>query len=390
MSIAKNKEWVFVSMKKRNFLLVSLVMVVLLVFSIGIMAGELDELKEQKKSLNQQMDSTEQELNTVQGQRKTTEEQLNVLEEELATLAAEIADLEAQLAQAQADYDRQEAEYEQIQANLNASQDQMQTRVTSIYVNGDISYWDILFNAESFDDLISNFYYYERILEQDRFVINDIKEKKRLAQEKLAELEQTRNAIAALTDSKQAQEAEYMAQADQKSALVAQLEEQEEALEEALAQFAADSAEIQAKINTLTSNSSVAYTGNGQFGWPVPSSGSVSSYYGTRIHPITGKQSFHTGIDIPAGSGATVAAAESGKVIYVGYMAAYGNSVLVDHGGGYSTFYAHLSSFDVGAGQTVSRGQRIGGVGTTGWSTGNHLHFEIRINGAHKNPLSYL
>ncbi len=160
-------------------------------------------------------------------------------------------------------------------------------------------------------------------------------------------------------------------------------------MEEALKEFEAMSNEIASKI-AAAAGSGIAYTGNGQFGWPVPASHSISSPFGYRTHPITGKQSFHTGIDIPAPTGSAVVAAESGTVIYVGALSVYGNTVLINHGGGYSTFYAHLSSYAVGNGQSVSRGQQVGGVGSTGWSTGPHLHFEVRVNGSPQNPASYV
>ena len=161
---------------------------------------------------------------------------------------------------------------------------------------------------------------------------------------------------------------------------------------EVLEAFEQESAKIEKEIQSMSTASSVVYNGNGQFGWPLPgySVGSGSgSKFGMRVHPVTGVYKLHTGVDIPAPSGTPIYAAEAGKVITASYKGAYGNCVIIDHGGSYSTLYGHQSRIAVSVGETVSRGQVIGYVGTTGYSTGNHLHFEVRVNGTPQNPLSY-
>ncbi|GAH90225.1 unnamed protein product, partial [marine sediment metagenome] len=127
---------------------------------------------------------------------------------------------------------------------------------------------------------------------------------------------------------------------------------------------------------------------SGKFAWPV--AGRIISGFGYRIHPIFGVRRFHSGIDLVAPYGTLVKAGDGGQVIQAGYFGGYGNSVMLYHGGGFATWYAHLSSINVSIGQFVQRGQVIGLVGSTGWSTGPHLHFEVRINGAPQNPRAYL
>ncbi|MEG1501530.1 MAG: peptidoglycan DD-metalloendopeptidase family protein, partial [Clostridiales bacterium] len=129
---------------------------------------------------------------------------------------------------------------------------------------------------------------------------------------------------------------------------------------------------------------------NGVFKWPLPGHSGVSSEFGMRRHPVTGRVKLHTGIDIPASSGTTIVAAADGEVLFAGNNSAYGKMVIIDHGGGVSSVYAHMSSISMGGGQKVSKGERVGGVGSTGLSTGNHLHFEVREYGDPVSPWKYL
>ena len=159
-------------------------------------------------------------------------------------------------------------------------------------------------------------------------------------------------------------------------------------LEQKLDALNAEADRITSDIQSLSSKDT-KYSG-GVLLWPCPSSHRVTSEFGYRIHPILGYRKLHTGIDIGASYGAAIVAANSGKVIASYYNSSYGNMVMIDHGGGIVTLYAHASSRRVSKGASVSRGQTIARVGSTGSSTGNHLHFEVRVNGSYKNPRSYL
>ena len=172
-------------------------------------------------------------------------------------------------------------------------------------------------------------------------------------------------------------------QKKEKAALAA-----EKANEEATKKAAVKTTSSSSNGSSTTKN----YSGNGKFLWPVPSSSYISSPWGYRIHPIYGTKKLHAGIDIAASSGSNIVAAESGTVILSswGYNGGYGNYIIVSHGNGYTTRYAHCSNLYVKVGETVSRGQVIAAVGSTGASTGPHCHFEVRINGESVNPVNYL
>ena len=149
-------------------------------------------------------------------------------------------------------------------------------------------------------------------------------------------------------------------------------------------------AKQQQQSKSSGSSSKVYYTGNGSLGWPVPGRTTVSSGFVTRTSPITGRTESHSGLDIPAPYGTAIVAAEAGKVTYSGWMNGYGNTIIIDHGGGLSTLYGHNSSLVARVGQVVSRGQTVAKCGSTGWSTGNHCHFSVLKNGAYVNPRNYL
>lgn len=397
-------------MKNHRYPLLFLLMFGMIILStVGVCADEIEDLNSEKSTIQKKLDETQKEKKAVTDEKKATLSDVDSLEVKLQEIAAEIDDLNQQLAKAQADLERQELEYARIVEKLGLSQEQMQARITSIYVNGDISYWDVLFNANSIGDFLSSFAFFERIVEQDQTIIGDIKENKRLAQEKLDELTATKATIEEVTVSKEAQEDTYNVQMEEKQALVQQLSAQEDTLAEIEAEFEAESSRITQEIQALyaqqeaarqaAANDSGSSNGDGSNGG---GSGSYTSPEytgnGTFTHPLKGKgtrtqgyHSGHTAIDFGAPIGTAIVAAESGNVILVRYLTySYGYYVVIDHGGGYSTLYAHMSRIDVSVGQSVSRGQQIGAVGSTGRSTGPHLHFEVRVNGVAKNPLNYL
>ena len=211
-------------------------------------------------------------------------------------------------------------------------------------------------------------------------------------EEDKAELESARQAQQAAKEEQEAAQANLKSQEAEVSALIDQLAAQEDQLEaeEAKLQAAANAAdaeiaaaerELAAQINNVVSESG--------FMWPLPGYYNLSSLFAGRIHPITGKPQHHTGIDIPAPSGTDILAAKSGVVTTSTYNNSYGNYVVVSHSDGTSTLYAHMSRRGVSKGEVVSQGQYIGDVGTTGSSTGNHLHLEVRVNGSRVDPTQY-
>ena len=352
---------------------------------IDAMREEADDLKDQQKEIQAKLDALEEDQANAMERKTLLEQQINATQAEINTIAAQIAKYDELIAQKQEELSQAEAE-EQAQYELFCE------RVRYMEEQGEVSYWSILFSSKDFADLLDNAMMVEEIMDYDNQVMDQLIALREQIEEDKAELESARQAQQAAKEEQEAAQASLKSQEAEVSALIDQLAAQEDQLEaeEAKLQAAANAAdaeiaaaerELAAQINNVVSESG--------FMWPLPGYYNLSSLFAGRIHPITGKPQHHTGIDIPAPSGTDILAAKSGVVTTSTYNNSYGNYVVVSHSDGTSTLYAHMSRRGVSKGEVVSQGQYIGDVGTTGSSTGNHLHLEVRVNGSRVDPTQY-
>ncbi len=352
---------------------------------IDAMREEADDLKSQQKEIQAKLDALEADQANAMERKTLLEQQINATQAEINTIAAQIAKYDELIAQKQEELSQAEAE-EQAQYELFCE------RVRYMEEQGEVSYWSILFSSKDFADLLDNAMMVEEIMDYDNQVMDQLIALREQIEEDKAELESARQAQQAAKEEQEAAQANLKSQEAEVSALIDQLAAQEDQLEaeEAKLQAAANAAdaeiaaaerELAAQINNVVSESG--------FMWPLPGYYNLSSLFAGRIHPITGKPQHHTGIDIPAPSGTDILAAKSGVVTTSTYNNSYGNYVVVSHSDGTSTLYAHMSRRGVSKGEVVSQGQYIGDVGTTGSSTGNHLHLEVRVNGSRVDPTQY-
>lgn len=345
-----------------------------------------EELKEVKTELNGAL----QEVSEISDSISGVESDISVLSEKIEGLKNSISEKEADLKQKESLLDE---------------------RLAASYMNGGTSpYMDALFSG-GVVNLVTNYDMIKQIAEYDNNLINEVKEtkaalekEKKESEEAKEEKEKKSEELKSLKSQKQAkvntltaEEKEIQSKIDEYDAETKKMKNLEKAAlakEEAERKAAEEAAKKQSVTSrsSSSSSSSSSVKASGQFIWPVPASHSISSPYGYRIHPIYGTKKFHSGIDIPASTGTTIVAADSGTVILAsyGYNGGYGNYVIISHGNGYTTRYAHCSSLSVSVGQQVSKGQKIAAVGSTGASTGPHCHFEIRINGETVNPSNYV
>lgn len=352
--------------------------------------GQYSELEKQQQAIKDKLNKTKTEKQKQEAIRKnltnqisTTQKQITLLDNKISYLQNDIADKEQRI--------------NELSAEVVQQQDLFMKRIRSIYKTSvGTSMLGMVFGVDSLGSYLSYGKYLSRISEHDSALLqtlsDNIEELRTLQAQMQAEKED-------LADTKVTAESKKASLTSQKTEVESTLQDIKKLEQEYMADKAAvekEMKQIQADIDaiyasTAGSGSQVDYSGTG-FIYPVKGYTYISSYYGWRFN----NTNYHTGVDFPAPANTPIRASASGTVIYVrtgaGYGRAwgYGNYVIVDHGGGFSTLYAHCTSIPVSVGDTVTKGQTIAYVGTTGWSTGYHLHFEIRRNGAHTNPLNYL
>ena len=319
-------------------------------------------------------------------------EQMLTLEEDIESMQSSINRLESAISEGEDQLVSLEEELEKAQEKVDVQNENLGERLRTMYKNGSVGFLDVLLDSGSFTEFLTNLDMVEMIYSSDREVLRGLEEaydeidtKKKEVEALQQELQTSRNVAkqekAELEDSRATVEAQ--------KAEIAESNEETEAMIEALKADAAAMAQV--AVDRGSSSTTSTYTG-GAMAWPVPSVGTanITSIFGWRIHPIFGEGQGHTGVDIGASMGASVVAANPGTVIYAGWYGGYGNCVQVDHGGGVVTLYGHNSSILVSVGQQVSRGQTIALIGSTGYSTGPHCHFEVMLNGVHVDPLDYI
>lgn len=355
------------------------------------MQARLAEARERKGRLGTQIEEIDARLSRIQGDLARTREQIATVEDRLAATRARLDRLREELRATR-------AELREAEDKLALQQIAFEQRVVMAYKANDLSYLDVLLAASSFDDLVRRLRVVRDTVRGEEGLLGQLEAARAAVEAERDALERKQQQAARAAASLEAQRAELdalrAAQEAQRAAAAAARREKGEAF----AAVASDIAELERQEQVLKAQSqalAAVITGNsgsgrgtGSMMWPVD--GTVTSGFGWRIHPILGRRIFHTGIDIAAASGTPIWAADSGTVVYATWVSGYGNTVALDHGDGLSTLYAHQSSVAVSYGQRVKKGQVIGYVGSTGYSTGPHLHFEVRVNGSPVDPMGYL
>ena len=357
---------------------------------IDALKGSAGKLAEQKKDIQAQLKAVQADKSNALKKKELLEDQIDLIRQEIANINEQIAMYDQLIAE-------KTAELEQAEADEKAQFDLFCQRMRHMEEQGETSYWSILFTSGDFSELLDNYMMIEEIIQYDNQVIDSLvalQEKvandRTVLEEAQAEQEEAKAQQMAAQDELKAQEDEVDKLIAEISAQEDLLEEMEEELNKAAkaldAQIKAKEREYAAQVANVPSESGYL--------WPLPGGyNTISSLAGGRIHPVTGKPGNHAGIDIPAPSGTNIYAAKSGVVIHAakgtGSSWSYGNYVIVSHSDGTSTLYAHMSRIGCKEGQTVKQGDVVGYVGTTGRSTGNHLHFEVRVNGTRVDPVDY-
>lgn len=324
------------------------------------------------------------------------------LDSALAQIEENIADLERQIGEKEEEIILTQRELEDALERENAQKDSMVAYIRFVYEMGAPQPLDILLTATSFSDFLNKADYVEKVISYEQMMWQNYKITREYAELCMEQLElekdildQTKVNVETeqqnledLIDQKTRDIISYETDIKTKAQAIRELEEEIKAQDEEIAALEAAIAEEKKRI--LANNGSVLIYDNGPFKFPLASYTRVSDEYGMRIHPITGVEQFHNGVDFASPKGTAIYAAYDGKVVAAEYSASMGNYVMIDHGSGLYTIYMHASALYVKKDDIVIRGETIAAVGSTGNSTGNHLHFSVRLNGSYVSPWNYL
>ncbi len=369
----------------------------MLVVSVPVMSVNADtksDVEEKKEEAQSKKKKAEEALETLKNDKADLEAAVKVIDEQLSTLQSTIDTLDKEIADLEEQIEIKTAELEVARQNEETQYANMQKRIQFLYENGSMDYLAAMISAGSMSSILNRSEYVTQISQYDYNMLMALIETKRqiadaeqvletskeTAEEKRAELEDTKAELEDLQTKKQ----------NEISATQAVIDDTLEDIDTYEQEVAKYDAELEAlEQASIDTGEGGDYTG-GKIGWPCPASHRISSGFGPRNTGIAGASKVHKGIDIPVASGSSVVSAEDGTVIAVSYNSARGYYCMVNHGGGLTTLYQHCSRIIVSVGDTVTKGQELAKSGSTGISSGPHLHFEVRVNGTPVNPLNYL
>ena len=351
-------------------------------------ASTIDEWQNQLQNKNKQKEQIETELDQSKKDLEQVQAELNALEQKIYKAEGEIRSLTVELNETKEEIQKGLEELEQLKKDIEKQNDDLNARLRSMYKNGDVGMLSVVFGSSSMSDVMTNMDMVQRIYNADAELLASIQDQYDLVDAQNQKLEALKEQLevqqAAVEEKKAALEADRQEVAAKKKEVQANtdsLAKQYEAVKK-------EADAISETIKVLQSQNT-QYIG-GAMCWPSQASTRITSPFGWRYLSLLGGRNYHTGVDIGAAGGTNILAANSGKVIKAGWNNSYGYMVMVDHGGGIVTLYAHSSKLLVKTGDVVTRGQAIALIGSTGMSTGNHLHFEVRVNGKYQNPLNYI
>lgn len=380
-----------------------------------VLCGTPAYIMAEDEDLTNQLDSIQQQVNQQNAAKADAEtvigsvsEQLRQIEEQLRQATAELGTIKEQRVAVENDITLNERQLAEAQKRLEGRESVFYKRVRDIYINGRLSYLDVVIGSKDFSDFANRLEVLKRIIDSDITLINEIKKERADIEAHKQKLEADRAKLVELEKAALAKQAEIEQKKAERNVVLQKAQNDRATAMQAIEELNASSAQVSAMLKERQAARAAAAAaaaaaaqssggqgasdnwvqGTGQLGWPV--SGEITSPYGYRVHPIWGTTIYHSGIDIGVDEGTPVHAADGGVVVWSGWMGGYGYAVVIDHGNGLSTLYGHNSELAVDEGQSVAKGQVISYAGSTGNSTGPHVHFEVRVNGDPVDPMGYL
>lgn len=348
------------------------------------------DLQTEREELQNQINDANGQLEDVQNELSENLQQVQKLDEKISTSQQELDEINIKITELQTSMEEIEAKLEIAEENYKKQKELLDNRLIAVYESSDTEYLDVILSSRSVSEFLSNYFLITELATRDIELLEEMQEKKEEIETSKKQIENSKEQLATMK-ANQTKTAKILENTKTvRENFISKLSDQEKSIQEQIDEYNTRFAEINSEILKLAMDGiDTKYIG-GELAWPVPGYTRISSKYGMRTHPITGVYKLHTGVDISAPMGANFIAANDGIVTKAGYNVAYGNMVIIDHGGGVSTLYAHGSEILVQVGQVVKRGEVVLKVGSTGYSTGPHAHFEVRLNGVVTDPMPYI
>ena len=360
------------------------------IFSFVLAENEGTDLQQQREDLQSQINDANGQLEDVQNELSENLQQVQKLDEKIESSNKELEEINTKISKLQASMNEVQAKLKIAEENFNNQKEKLDNRLIAVYESSDTEYLDVILSSRSISEFLSNYFLITELAKHDTELLEDMQSKKNEIQKSKEKLENDKKELATIK-ANQSKTAKILENTKTvRENYISKLSNSEKEIQAKIDEYNAQFAAINAEILAMVQDGIAAEYIGGELAWPVPGYTRISSKYGMRTHPITGVYKLHTGTDISAPMGANFIAANDGIVTKAGYNGAYGNMVIIDHGGGVSTLYAHGSEILVQVGQNVKRGEPVLKVGSTGYSTGPHAHFEVRLNGVVTDPMPYI
>lgn len=361
---------------------------IILISSTFVFGNQTNAIKQQIASTTKKLERLEKDISKNKQLQKSAFTQIQKLELEIDIIEKEITLLEKDISSTQKNIDKTTVELVKSEEIIDDKNELLGSRINVMYRRGNIGYAEVILSSKSLPELLSNLDMVKKIVQHDVDLLKELKIQRDAIEDKKVQLETDKKELIGLKNNVVSKQKNLQVSRSQQERYRKELMAEGKELEKLENQFEREIEESQSKLRRLQSNNT-QYAG-GVMAWPVPGYSRISSPYGNRIHPILKTKRFHSGIDIPAPTGVAIVAANAGKVVHSGDMGGYGRVLIIDHGGGIMTLYAHNSRLLVSVGDQVTRGQKVALAGSTGMSTGPHLHFEVRKNGSYVDPTPYI
>ena len=378
-------------MKKWTSIILIIVICMASFVSYASNETELNSLQQERNEVQNQISEAQEKIQDIEDDRTENIKQIAKIDEGIESAQKTLQGLNKNVSELEKKLKAVQIKLKEATDKYDAQKQLLDERLVAMYISGDTRYLDVLLASSNIMDLISNYYLMEELVDYDTKLLNKVEEQKKYIEQINNELTTQKNA---LNTQKQEQLKLQKVLENNKflrKNYINKLSDQEKELQEKIDEYNNQINAIEQEIQRLAITKSFGenYLG-GTMIWPIKDHYTITSQYGMRTHPITGVYKLHTGMDISAKKGDDFIAAAYGMVVKAEYNRAYGNMVIIDHGGGVQTLYAHGSSIEVEVGKVVNAGDVVLKVGSTGYSTGPHAHFEVRINGQYVDPMPYI